>query len=226
MAKVADIHVGIGAKTEELDRGLDKAKGSLKSFANSAKMALGAVGLGMGLREVGQTAIEASKLAGKVEDVENAFNRLNRPDLLDKMKQATQGAVDNLNLMQQAIMADNFRIPLDVMAKGLEFATIRAKETGQEVDYLVNSFVIGMGRKSIMILDNLGLSMREIQEETKKTGDFATAVGNIMDRELAKAGKQGVSTSVAYGQLNAEMKNLKANAGAIINVLFKVNEEL
>ena len=52
----------------------------------------------------------------------------------------------------------------------LAFATKRAEETGQSVDYLVDSIIMGIGRKSPMILDNLGISIVDIRNEMEKTG--------------------------------------------------------
>ena len=84
--------------------------------------------------------------------------------------------------MQTAVKADNFRIPMDVLAKGLEFAQRRAQATGESVDYMVDSFVTGLGRESVKILDNLGISSLELQEKTKELGSMAAAVGQIMDQ--------------------------------------------
>ena len=44
--------------------------------------------------------------------------------------------------------------------------------------------VLGISRKSIPIIDNLGISAQQVQEEFQKTGDFAKAVGNIIDESM------------------------------------------
>ena len=226
MANVGTLNAVLGLKTKEFEQGMEKAGQQTRDFSKQITNLAKQIGIAFGVREILQFEVQASKLAGTFEDVAAAFARLNRPDLLQKLRDATQGAVADLELMQQAIMAENFKIPLDVMVRGLEFATIRAKETGQEIDYLVNSFVTGMGRKSIMILDNLGLSMQEIQAETKRVGDFAEAVGIIMERELAKAGEQGISTAVAWSQVGAEFDNLTITLGTLINDFGEMNQRL
>ena len=83
--------------------------------------------------------------------------------------------------------ANMFKISLNTLPSPLKFATIRAAETGQEVDYLVNSIIDGIGRQSPLILDNLGLSAIDVRTEFKKTGDMATAVANIIDRDLGNS---------------------------------------
>jgi DNA-binding cell septation regulator SpoVG len=115
--------------------------------------------------------------------------------------------------MQMAVRAKNFKIPMDVLAKGLQFATKRAVETGESVDYLVESFVIGLGRESVKILDNLGISTLEIQRKTKELGDMTTAVGAIMDEEFAKGGERVETTSMKIDQQRAAVTNLKTEIG-------------
>ena len=53
---------------------------------------------------------------------------------------------------------------------------------------MVDSIVTGLGRKSLPILDNLGLSSVQIKEEMKKTGDMTTAVAAIIKEQMSKAG--------------------------------------
>lgn len=111
---------------------------------------------------------------------------------------------------------------MDVFAKGLEFATKRANETGESIDYMVNSFTTGLGRESIKILDNLGISALELNEEVAKTGDFTLAVGNIMDRELTKMGDHMDTDAQKTQQLSAAMDNLAIVVGDTLNPVIGV----
>ena len=45
--------------------------------------------------------------------VKTAFDALNQPSLLRDLRTATQGTVDDLTLMQRAVQARNFKLPLD-----------------------------------------------------------------------------------------------------------------
>ncbi len=94
------------------------------------------------------------------------------------------------------------------MAKYFQFAAQRASETGESVDYLVNSIVRGIGRKSTMVMDNLGISAIDLQNEIDKVGDFATAAGNIIDREMAKSEGSVDGVTSGVGQLSAAWDNL------------------
>src|SRR5690606_1833528 len=86
-----------------------------------------------------------------------------------------------------AVQFSNFGLPVEKLADGLAFARIRAAETGQSVDYLVNSITVGIGRQSPLILDNLGINARRVREEFAKTGNFAEAAFKIIAEEGAKA---------------------------------------
>lgn len=156
---------------------------------------------------------EAVQLAAELEGVKNAFDKLNNPDLLADLRKATRGTVTDLELMRKAVLADKFKIPLKTLGSLFDFATKRAIETGQSVDYLVESIVNGIGRKSPLILDNLGLSVIEIRKELRKTGDFSVAVSNVISRELEKTGNVADTTATKLSRLAASAQNAQASIG-------------
>jgi len=78
---------------------------------------------------------------------------------------------------------------------------------------LVESIVLGISRKSIPIIDNLGISAQQVQEEFQKTGDFAKAVGNIIDESMGQAGETILTTAERQAQLRAEIENTKVEIG-------------
>ena len=129
------------------------------------------------------------ELAKQGEGIRIAFDRLNRTDLLDQLKEATHGTVSELELMKQAVKFNDFNLNLDEMGTLLAFAQQKAKDTGQSVDYMVDSIVTGLGRQSLMILDNLGLSAAEIKERMKEGGDMTTAVASIIKDQMSEAGE-------------------------------------
>ena len=152
---------------------------------------------------------ELMKLGGEVEGVRQAFNRLNDPTLLANMRKATRGTIDDLKLMQYAVKADNFGIPLSKLATYFEFATKRASQTGESVDYLVESIVTGIGRKSVLVMDNLGISAVALQDEVARVGDFGIAAGNIIEREIGKMGDVILTNAQRVDALKASWQNVK-----------------
>ncbi len=164
------------------------------------------------LRSVQQFASEAIDLAAKADGVTHAFRDLDRPDLLSSLRSATKGTVTDLQLMQSVVKARDFRIPLDDLGKYLAFAQLKAQQTGQSVEYMTESIITGLGRKSLLILDNLGLSAAQINEETAKTGDFMQGVAAIVDKQLTQAG-QYTSAADKVTAADVKMENAKLKLG-------------
>lgn len=153
------------------------------------------------------------EMAEQADGVTKAFNGLNQEGLLDNLRKATKGTVNDVQLMTAAVQANDFRIPLEDLGKYLEFAQLKAQQTGQSVDYMTNSIVTGLGRKSPLILDNLGISAAEISEKTKETGDFMKAVAEIVDTQLAEAGETYISAADRAAQKTVELQNAQKVLG-------------
>jgi hypothetical protein len=207
------LNAKLGADTSEFDRKLKTAEagvnkfGSALSFAAKAALATFSVGVIVNFTK------ESIKLASVAEGIKDAFQTLAKPGLLNDLQKATRGTVDDVKLMQKAIQARNFKIPLEELATYFQFATNRAIQTGESVDYLVDSIITGIGRKSVLVMDNLGISAAQLQEEVKKTGDFGRAAGEIIKRELEKAGEVVDTTATKFATLGASIKNIKTALG-------------
>lgn len=218
MSIIGSIFVRLGLKSDEFSKGIKQSEGQLSSFKGVVGKIGGAIAGAFTVDKIVQFTKEAYKLAGQAQGVYNAFSRLNRPGLLNDLKEATRGTIDELQLMQTAVRANNFKIPLDQLATYLRFATDRAIETGESVDYLVNSLVLGIGRKSPLILDNLSISTVRLREELAKTGDMAKAVGNIIEEEMKKGGDAIETSAVKTQKLGAAWKDFMVavgNSGAV-----------
>lgn len=153
------------------------------------------------------------EMAETADGVTKAFKDMDQPDLLENLRKATKNTVNDVQLMTAAVQAKDFRIPLEDLGKYLQFAQLKAQQTGQSVDYMTNSIVTGLGRKSPMILDNLGISAAEISEKTKETGDFMKAVAEIVDTQLAAAGETYISAADRAAQKTVELQNAQKALG-------------
>lgn len=162
---------------------------------------------------VTESARAGVEMAEQADGVTKAFNAMDNPNLLDNLRKATKGTVNDVQLMTAAVQANDFRIPLEDLGKYLEFAQLKAQQTGQSVDYMTNSIVTGLGRKSPLILDNLGISAAEISEKTKETGDFMKAVAEIVDTQLAAAGETYISAADRAAQKTVELQNAQKALG-------------
>lgn len=168
-------------------------------------------------RAVAQFTMECVKLAAQAEGISQAFAKIGNEQYLNDLREATRGAVSDISLMKAAVQANNLKIPLEQLATFLEFAGDRALNTGEDFDFLVDSIVKGLGRKSVLILDNLGLSVAEINEEVAKTGDFFTGAANVIDREMKKAGVTLDTTTTKINRMEVSVNNLKLAWGNYLN---------
>ena len=213
MGLLKDLIIKLGLDSSGVDKGVNQANNSLNGLKGMVGKVGAAMGIAFGVSEIISFGKEIIGLASKTEGVKRAFDRLGMPSLMNDLKIATRGAVSEFDLMKSAVSANNFKIPLENLSSYLSFATRRAEETGQSVDYLVDSIIMGIGRKSPMILDNLGISILDIRNEMEKTGDMAKAVANIINSEMANAGTAADTAATKFGQLSAKWNDFKTALG-------------
>lgn len=181
------------------------------------------------IRETANAVIQMTALAGKIEGVKRAFDKLpNSVLLMEELKQRTHGALTELELMQKALQAKNFGIPIEQLGKLLEFAAIKSQQTGISIQYLTDSIVTGLGRESIKILDNLQIDIGKLKARMQETGKtMREVVGDIVNEELKKMGgylETGETKvnrlTTAWKQLGAEVSKTGAS-GSLIDFLTK-----
>ena len=189
-----------------------KLDGMLQVFGGNL-MTKGAGMLAGLATEMGDMVKQGIELAKQGEGIRIAFQRLGRGDILDGLRKATHGTVTDLELMKAAVKFNDFKLPLEELGTMLAFAQQKAKDTGQSVDYMVDSIVTGLGRKSLMILDNLGLSAAQIKDKMAETGDMTKAVGAIIREEMAKAGDYVETAADRATQANVNLQNKMEELG-------------
>ena len=217
--------IKLAADVEGLKKGLRQASQQVDTFTSEIQKVGGVMAAAFSVKAIGSFVLEISKLSGEAEGVREAFERLpNSVKVMTELKAATHGTVSELDLMKRAVMASNFDISLKALPRLLEFATIRAKQTGQSIDYLVDSIVTGIGRKSKLILDNLGISAVQLTEAlggastaSSSIGQVAEAVGKIAEENLKKMGTLSENASTKMERLNASWINLKVALGDVAN---------
>lgn len=241
MASLLDMTVRFGADTAQYKRALKKTKSDTDNWAKNITTTLKGLGSvfagAFAIDSVMQLTRETIQLAMTAEGVANAFKRIGNAKLLDNLRESTKGTVNDFLLMKAAVQASNFDIPLEQMGSLLAFAQRRAIETGQAMDYLVESIVLGIGRKSPLILDNLGISAIRLREEFKGVGvesvsvaDVASAVGRIIDIEMKKAGESTLTTNEKFEQQKVKLQNLQLAIGKSLlptmNAMLEVTNDI
>ena len=216
MAKAEDVVIKIRTDDGQLTGGLKTAEKKLGDFADTGRKLGGALAGIFAAERIGAFTRELILLGGQADGVRAAFDRIADSDAMDRLKAATAGTVSELELMKRAVSANNLGIPVADLANLFEFATKRAQETGQSVDYLVDSIVMGIGRKSPLILDNLGISAIQLREKLKgvsveaaSVADISAAVGRIAAESMEESGGVIQENSIKVQQLTAQWEDLK-----------------
>lgn len=201
-----------------------QAPGRFQKIGDSIKSQMASVGAAIAgafaVQNIAQFLGESVKVAKEAEGVRKAFARIGDENKLAELRGATKGMVNDLELMKAAVQANNFEIPLSQMGKLLAFAQQRARDTGQSVDYLVQSIILGIGRKSPLILDNLGISAVKLRQklggisaESAQVADVAKVVGQIAEEEMAKVGKVADDNTTKLERYSVAWDNLKVKIG-------------
>jgi hypothetical protein len=213
----------LGLDTREFRNGIRNLDRDLQGFSKNIQNLGGFIGATFAVGVIQDFTMEAVKLGDQLAAAEQGFQRFGNAADLEKLKASTKGMVSEVKLLQQAIQAGNFGIPIQELGDLFAFAQARARETGQEVDYLTQSIVTGIGRKSPLILDNLGISAIQLKErlggvsaEAATIGDVTKAVSAIAKEELAKMGTSTLSATEEVTQFATEWEDFKADFGTAI----------
>lgn len=247
MSKTYQYIVDIVSRTQKFSSGMQSAVREMKTAERAAenlnkatssvtsgfKNVIAATGLAFGIREVFSFSQELVKLGGEADGVSRAFYRIAKQTDLNNLKASVKGTVSELELMKRAVSANNFGIPIQELGSLMEFAAKRAQDTGQSVDYLVDSIVTGIGRKSPLILDNLGISAAQLKEklngvsvEAASVGDVTRAVGEIARESMEVYGGLVDNNATKIQKITADWENFKKSLATSPVIISKVAEAL
>lgn len=182
-------------------------------------------------------AVELADLAAKANDASKAFTLLaqkggiDATKLLNDMRAAAKGTVADVDLMikaNQAALLGGTDM-LQQMPKLIEISRASAQATGQSVDFLFDSIVLGIGRQSKLILDNLGIIVNVDKANQEYAETLGKEVNQLTDAEkkqafmnaVLKAGNENIKTlggnielaTDKAARLTAEQKNLAVAMG-------------
>jgi len=213
MAQDIRSKVILGMDVNEFRRGITQVDNSIKGISKQFQNLGGLIGASFAVSQIQEFVSESLDLAMKAEGIATAFERIGNAANMEQLRSSVQGTVSDLELMRQAVTAEKLGIPIQEFTKYLSYAKKQANEMGESVDYMVDSIVKGVGRQSTMILDNLGISAKAVQEELKKGGTFAEAVGRIIQQEMGGANNTLLTTQDRLLQQKAALENIKTELG-------------
>ena len=233
MGLLKELKVKLGLDSSGFNRGIEETKEKTNVFNGVLKKTGIIAAAAFAVKKIADFGLELVKLGGQARGVQDAFAKIGNKTTLDGLRQATRGTVSDIELMKQAVKARNFDIPLQNLAGLFEFARRRAKATGESVDYLTESIVTGIGRKSPLILDNLGISASQLSKElngvavaSSSIGDITAAVERIAKKAMGNMAEDTMTASERADALAASWQNVKVKFSQMLADSSKLNSFL
>jgi hypothetical protein len=152
--------------------------------------------------------------AAPVEGLSNAFDGLaasadqGSDELLDALQRGSAGMIAQRDLMMSfnkaaSLVSTDFAVQLP---EAMEYLGKVSASTGQDLDFLLDSLVMGVGRISPMILDNLSIQVSQAEATERAAQMFA-----VEAEALSKTQQQA-------GMMNVVMEKLAANTASMPDV--------
>jgi len=159
-----------------------------KSIANLAKLAVGIYAAKKAFDaviKITKEMVDVAKEAAYLKQINMAFESMaeaageSSTKILESMRELSGGTISTMEMIQSANRAMILGLPIEDLDKMMRVARASATATGAGVKQMFDDIVVGIGRQSRMILDNLGI----IVQTEKANQDYAEAMG-IVGREL------------------------------------------
>ena len=153
--------------TKIINKSINTIKAKMKGFAENVKknwMAIGASIVASFLAV--KKAWEGLKLVAKIQQTEGAFKSLAKSfgvsadSIISDLRDASVGTMTTMELMEKASKAMVLGLNPEQFGKLMEISRASARATGESINFMFDSIVMGIGRQSRMILDNLGIIVK------------------------------------------------------------------
>ena len=207
-----------------------QAIGDMGGQLDKLSGALMGAGFAFAGAQFAHAVIDLAQLGTQAERTEEGFQGLagaKADEMLLRLRQASRGTIDDMQLMQSASRAMMLGVTDDAetMARLLEVAAVRGRAMGLSTAQAFDDLMRGIGRLSPLILDNLGIltggqkTYDEYAASIGKTGDVLTdlekrqALVNLVLKENVTLGDDAASS---WERQQAAMSNLKVEVGLLL----------
>lgn len=189
--------------------GVGKALSGLGTVAVAGLAAAGAAAVGVGVA-IGKMAADAAPLQGVRAAFEGiaASSGKSADEMLAALKRGSAGMIAQGDLMKSynsaaQLVGTTFA---NQLPDAMGYLSKVAAATGQDMGFMMDSLVKGVGRLSPMILDNLGIQV-SLEEATARAAEMF----GVEAKELTKAQTQA-------GMMDVVLAKLKNNTAAMPEV--------
>lgn len=197
-------------------------EGMQRTLGNIAKAAV----TFLGTKKMIEFGREAIKISDNLRLASTAFKNFNQlssvefEESMERMRKAASGTLTDLELLQKANLAKMFKIQTPI-EKMIELSRKQARIMGQDVEFIFNSVVTGIGRKSKMILDNFGVIMDTTTAEKQLAEDLGKTVDELTDKEKDRAFELAAIKGLQESVTKSGIKNFETFEDKIARVNVK-----
>lgn len=145
------------------------------------------------LSEAAREAAQFERMSTAAQDLAHSYGQ-SMDDILEATRKASLGTVSDYDLMASANKALMLGVgqSAEDMAKLMEVAAVRGRAMGLSTTQAFNDIATGIGRKSKLILDNLGI----VLDLNDVYSDYAETLGKTSDQLTDNEQKQAMLNAV------------------------------
>lgn len=188
----------------------------LTKAVRGATRAFGAMAIGVTL--VVTALVKATKRGGQFVNVARAFTKQvgDQEKALNELREATQGLISDYQLMVQF----NRAVSLGAARTTKDFARLSrtaielGKALGVDAAFALESLATGIGRRSRLILDNLGIVVQGL--ESMSQSEVIETVLAAADQKLEEMGVSSLNAADGIQQLASAFTNLGDKVAAFL----------
>lgn len=185
---LGDLIVKITADTSGFHSGLSGLAGTAAKIGGAITAAFAAISIAALVKG----GIELAKVGAEVEGVTKAFDGLTKgieggsTKMMAALKKGSLGMISQTDLMKSfnnaaQLIGNDFA---QTLPDAMKYFTKISASTGESVDYLMDSYVRGIGRMSGPILDNLKIQVTQAEATAKAAEMFGVAEDALSKYQL------------------------------------------
>lgn len=226
----------------DIDVNADNAKKSVKGLTSEFKVLKAAVlgGIVAGaIYKINDAVIALAQNGSKVDGLTRAFNELQASvgvlgnTTLSKLRESTKGLISDFDLMSKTNDAVLLGLPIEGFEKMAAAAAVLGLAVGRTAKEGLSDLVVGVGRASREILDNIGVlvdantaqlnyansigvTVASLTEEQRKLAFQAEAYKQIEAKAASLTGVQ-IDTGNSFNLIGVALRNLFDESSKTIN---------
>jgi hypothetical protein len=212
---VGQLRAILGLDKSKFDQGLNGAEKKANSFGSVIKKIGGILAAAFSVGAIIRFSKEAMRMAAEVEGIKNAYTKFGDEGkrVLEEIKIATRGVIEEDKLMQIAVKAKSLGIPFKDLGTYLTFATNQAIRLGKPIEEFADLMINAVGRQQARGLVAMGLAAKEANAAFT---DTAGIVG-FVKKKLEEMGPVADTTAIKMARLAVAGTELKQAWGAWLN---------